>query len=46
MRVKFMQNGISCVIETTNVHYCDLSDEFEEKYGLSVLQRGMCEKVR
>lgn len=45
MRVKFMQNGISCVIKTTNVHYCDLSDEFEEKYGLSVLQKGMSQNT-
>lgn len=30
MRVKFMQNGISYVIKTTNVHYCDLSDESED----------------
>lgn len=41
MRIKFIQNGISCVIEATNVHYCDLSDEFEEKHGLSVFQKGM-----
>lgn len=41
MRLKFIQNDISCVIEVTNVHYWDISNEFEKKYGLSVLQRDM-----
>lgn len=27
------------------MHYCDLSDEFEEKYGLSVLQKGMSQNT-
>ena len=45
MRLKFVQNGISCVIDATNVHYCDISNEFEERYGLSVLQSGLSQNM-